>query len=404
MIRRLACVGLGLTLAVATLLLAPVASACPFCGAMQGQTLAKEVQQARFVVFGTLANPQIRLNPDGTEGGTTDLNIEAVVKEHEFLKDRSKLVLPRYIPVGPKDQAIYFLVFCDLFQDRIDPYRGLPMKDKDVVTYLKGALPLEEAPAPKRLKFYFDYLDHEDPELATDAYREFASSDYKDVLGMIEAGDRAKLRDKLVHWLRDPNTPAFRLGFYGMLLGHCGQKDDVAVFKELLADPERAQLTGLDGVLAGYVLLDHTAGWATLKGIVADEKREFQTRYSGLRALRFMWDYHPTLVPKSALLAALETLLGQKDIADLVIDDLRKWQEWSLSKKVLPLHAAPSHDVSIIKRAIVKYAIRCPNPEAQAFIAEQRRVQPDLVRQIEELLELEAPLPPVPPKADPNGD
>lgn len=396
--RRLVVCLSGLVLLAA----ASAAWACPFCGPMQGQTLAKEVQQARFVVFGPLSNPQARLNPDGTESGSTDLSIEAVIKDHEFLKGKKVLVLPRYIPVQEKDAKIRFLLFCDLFQDRVDPYRGLPMVSKDVVAYLGGALPLEKAPVPERLKFFFQYLDHEDPELSTDAYREFASSEYRDVLTMLQGSDRAKLRAKLVHWLRDPNTPAFRLGFYGMLLGHCGDKaTDLSLYQELLADEQRAQLSGLDGILAGYVLLDPTTGWKYLEGMLANPALEFTTRYAGLRAVRFLWDFHPELVAKKTLLAALSRLVEQRDIADLAIDDLRKWGEWSLTGKVLPYFTADSHDVSIVKRAIIKYALRCPDPAAQAFIAEQRKLQPQRVREIEELLELEVPTPSVTPTPKP---
>jgi hypothetical protein len=395
--RLLACLSGLLFLATTSILWA-----CPFCGPMQGQTLSKEVQQARFVVFGPLSNPQARLNPDGTESGTTDLTIEAVIKDHEYLKGKKVLVVPRYIPVQEKDAKLRFLLFCDLFQERVDPYRGLPMLGKDVVAYLNGATRLEKAPAPERLKFFFQYLDHEDPELATDAYREFAASEYRDVLGMIQGSDRAQLRARLVHWLRDPNTPAFRLGFYGMLLGHCGDKAaDLSVYQELLADEQRAQLSGLDGILAGYVLLDPAKGWKHLEGVLSNPALEFTTRYAGLRAVRFLWDFHPDLVPKKTLLAALARLVEQRDIADLAIDDLRKWGEWSLTEKVLSYFSAESHDVSIVKRAIIKYALRCPEPAARAFIAEQRKLQPERVREIEELLELEVPTPSVTPTPKP---
>ena len=34
---------------------------------------------------------------------------------------------------------------------------------------------------------------------------------------------------ELVKWLKDPDTPAFRIGLYASLLGHCGTPKDVAV-------------------------------------------------------------------------------------------------------------------------------------------------------------------------------
>jgi len=71
---------------------------CPFCGGMQGQTLVKEVQQARFVLYGVPSNPQIKRDAEGREYSTTDFTIEEVVKTDPFLKNKKTLTLPRYIP------------------------------------------------------------------------------------------------------------------------------------------------------------------------------------------------------------------------------------------------------------------------------------------------------------------
>ena len=89
--------------------------------------------------------------------------------------------------------------------------------------------------------------------------------------------------DTLVKWLKDPNTPASRYGLYGMLLGHCGKAEHAATLRKLIADPDNAYSLGLDGMLAGYVLLDPKAGWEYLSAVAADRKKEFTTRYAVLR-------------------------------------------------------------------------------------------------------------------------
>src|SRR5262245_43282530 len=101
---------------------------CPFCGAAQGQTLVKEVQQARFVLYGVPSNPQIKRDAEGREFGTTDFTIEEVVKNDPFLKSKKTLVLPRYIPpTGTADEKM--LVFCDLNNDQFDSYLMMTVKD-----------------------------------------------------------------------------------------------------------------------------------------------------------------------------------------------------------------------------------------------------------------------------------
>src|SRR5271166_1601173 len=130
-------------------LLAMPATACPFCN-MQGQTLTSEVNQASMVLFATLQN--------GKQGadlsdGTTDLAIEAVIKTHDLLQGRKLITLSRYVPPDP-EKKYKFVVFCDVFRGKIDPYRGMPVRaDSDVVKYLEGALAVKDKPPAQRLRF-----------------------------------------------------------------------------------------------------------------------------------------------------------------------------------------------------------------------------------------------------------
>ena len=40
------------------------------------------------------------------------------------------------------------------------------------------------------------------------------------------------------------------------MLGHCGKQKDARVLKEILDDADRRQGSGVDGMLAAYVMLD----------------------------------------------------------------------------------------------------------------------------------------------------
>src|SRR5437667_11332683 len=86
---------------------------CPFCS-MQGQTLTGEVNQASMVLFGTLANA--KLNADGFDQGSTDLQIEAVIKKNDILADKKVVTLPRYVPSDKANSK--FLIFCDVFKGK----------------------------------------------------------------------------------------------------------------------------------------------------------------------------------------------------------------------------------------------------------------------------------------------
>ncbi len=368
--------------------------ACPFCD-KQGQTMSKELNQAAFVVYGSLSNPQLKELPDGTQVGTTDMQIEDVVKPHSYLKDKKKLVLPRYLPVDQQTK-VKFLVFCDIFKERVDPYHGMPIKSDDIVPYLKGATALDEKDITKRLMFFFNYLDHSEPDINLDAYKEFANADYQEILKVAQSVDRAKWRAKLMAWLKDRDTPTYRFGLYGYLLGLFGKSEDAEVLLELLNDPQRGLVSGIDGVLAGLVTLRPKEGWQYTFNVLSDSSKEVIRRYAALRTARFFWEYRPDVIDRQELLKGVASLLDHADMADFAIDDLRKWKQWQYTDQVLALWNRKSHDVPIVRRAIIRFALSCPKEttKAHAFLEEQRRLNPSLVKDVEELLKLDVPLQP----------
>ena len=373
----------------------PPASACPFCTS-QGQTLSGEVSQANLIVFGRMVNA--KQDPKEFGKGTTDLVIELVVKDHPVLNGRKQITLPRYIPPDPKNQTKY-LVFCEVFKDNIDPYRGVAVNaDSHIGEYLKGALAVRDKDVATRLNYFFKYLDSADPDVANDAYMEFGNADYKEYKALAE-----KLpAETVVKWLQDPNTPASRFGLYGSMLGHCGKPEHAVVLRSMLEDPKKRFSSGMDGMLAGYVMLSPKEGWQYIRSILADGKKEFLTRYAALRAVRFFYEMRPDVVDKKELVDAISLLLEQPDIADLPIDDLRRWGRWEKTDKVLSLYGRESHNVPIVKRAVIRFALCAPkdNKPAAALVAKGRAADPERVRDIEELLKYEnTPKPPTKPSA-----
>jgi hypothetical protein len=364
-----------------------IVAACPFCGG-QGQTLTGELADASLVVFGTLENAKADQNNE-FGNGTTDLRIEAIVKDHEIRGGKKLITLPRFLPRQDKDEK--FLVFCGVFKGKIDPYRGMLVKNDSIVKYLQGAVALKDKPIGQKLRFAFDFLDNAESEVALDAYKEFANADYKDYRAM--AKDLP--REKILKWLQDPDTPAFRFGLYASLLGHCGKDSDALVLQGLLDDKQQRVKSGFDGMMAGYTMLKPKEGWAYTKGVMSNPKEEFMRRYAALRAARFLWSERPDLVEKKELVAGVLEILKQQDMADLAIEDLRRWQRWEVHGDVLKLWNEKSHNVPIIRRAIVRYALSCEKtvPWAAAFIKDLRAKDAELVEGAEELLRLENSVP-----------
>jgi hypothetical protein len=360
--------------------------ACPFCAA-EGKTLTADANEASLILFGKLSNA--RLDPKDAYAGQTDLEIEVVVKSHAILAGRKVITLPRYLPPEPDYK---FLVFCDVFKGQIDPYRGEAVKaESRSAGYLMGALAVKDKPAVTRLKYFFDYLEDKDAAVSGDAYKEFGFADYKDYRAVT-----AHLpADTIARWLKDPNTPPSRYGLYASMLGHCGKAEHAKLLRSLLDDPQRRFTSGMDGMLAGYVLLQPKEGWAYVAGLMKDAKLDFGLRYAALRSARFFHEFRPDLVPAADLTSAVLALLDQKDIADLAVEDLRKWGRWEVADKVLGLYGLESQNVPIIRRSILRYALSCPpgNAKVDAFLTERRKDSAKLVEEVQEILNLEAPKP-----------
>jgi len=384
---------LGAIALAATLLLMPAAQACPFCS-VQGQTLTGEVAQADFILYGTLANAKPA--GDNFGGGSTELVIESVVKPHDFLKDKKFVTIPRYVPPAANGDNKY-LIFFYYNDGKLDPYRGeATSANSKLPEYIKGAMEVKGKDDLTRLRYFFDYLESPDLGISGDAYTEFGYADYKVVRQIAEKVPA----DTLLKWLKDPNTRASRFGLYGLMIGHSGKPEYAAELRKLLEDPDKAFSSGLDGMLAGYTLLDPKAGWEFMLGFIKDPKKDFSARYAALKTVRFFREYRPDVISLEQSLDAIRLLLAQGDIADLPIEDLRKWGVWELTDDVLALAGKESHNtVPIVNRAILRFALSAASksPKATAFVEEARKKDAKKVEFLEELIRDEQKV--VPPTA-----
>ena len=384
---------------------------CPFCST-QGQTLAGELASADMIVVATVVKAE-RDEKDFTKSHT-ELRIDKTVKPHPAFEKETKLVVPRYIPIEKGKEPPQLLLFCYVNTDSTDPvvsavasvaavfpkyrnatidaYRGDEIRAKSKLPdYLEEARNLQSAPTKKRLEFYFKHLEDEDLFISSDAYMEFGNAAYPEVKEIA----KSLPADTILKWLKDPNTAPSRYGLYGMLLGHCGKAEHATVLKKLIADPDNAYSLGLDGMLAGYVLLDPKAGWDLLAGIATDRKKEFSTRYAALRTVRFFHDHIPDVIAADKVLGTMKVLCEHDDIADIAIDDLRRWKQWDQTEFVLGLAGRETHSDPLPKRAILKFALVSAraggSKPAAEYVETVRKAKPQMVKDAEELIESELP-------------
>jgi hypothetical protein len=351
-------------------------------GLKQLQTFRQEASKpfARMILYGTISNPRLVGG-----NGVSDLNIKAVLRSDPFLKGKTSIELPHYLAVTDKKNPPRFLVFCDLADGKIDPYRGEPIKSADVVEYLKKALALDVKDTTNNLAFFFRYLDHDDPKISRDAFLEFAKTNDNGVARAARNLSAKKLRA----WLESPDTPEERISLYAALLGACGKDTDATFLRNLLDRKEARFTNAADGIMAGYIHLEPRKGWELALSILGDGRKSLTLRLCMVRTLRF----HHGAQPKESranVLKGLTVMLRQGELADIAIEDMRQWKIWDLTREVVALYGKRGLDAPLMKRAILRYALSCPaTPEGAKFLAARRAEDAELVKEVEESLRLE---------------
>jgi hypothetical protein len=348
--------------------------ACP----LLDRTLRDDLEQCDVVLWGHMQNAQ-KL----AKGGTTEFVILSAVKMHPFVADQRILCLPHYVPADDPTEPHTFLIFGDCTQKKVDFFRGIPAGRK-LVNYVRGLQALDKSQPFNVLRYCYDSLEDPDATIADDAHAEFAKARREDVAALARTLSPEQLRG----WLMDPKVLASRLALYAFLLGHCGSAADSALLlihidRLLAGAPNQA----LEGLLLGYVLLKPREGWDYLCAL--RKKNAFLTLYAVLQATRYLHDHRPDVVKEEQIEAALEPLLNT-ELADLVVNDFRRWRCWHLSERILSVDVAALGDFPCLRTSILRYALQCPREAAKNYVAERRLEDPRRVADNEELLRLEA--------------
>jgi len=376
----------GLLAALVAVLSVPAAHACSLCGDLgsYGLTFRQEaaLPMSKAIIYGSIANPR---TTGDARSGSTDFHVTRTLRAHAIMKEQKKLVLPRYLPVTDKNNPPKYVLFCDVDGKKLDPYRAVKLSGPAAAEYVKKAMALDPKDQAAALSFFFRHLDDPDPEVSRDAFLEFARAGDADIAKAAKSFDASKIRS----WLKDEKTPTMRLGVYAVLLGLAGKSEDAAFLRGLLDAKEERMKGAADGVMAGYIALAPEEGWKLAREVLADGREPLTKRILLMRTLRFYQGAQPDK-SKPHLLKSMKGVLDQGDLADLAVEDLRRWKVWDLTADILPLYGKKGYDSPLVERGIIRYALCAPSSErTQAFLKARRAQEPDVVGEVEEGLRLE---------------
>ena len=376
---------------VAIVGLAAPAVACPFCSAVS-LTFSQEIAQSQAAVIARLVEPPpaARLAPGA--GGRLPkgkFQVVEVLKGSALVADAGLLgadAAPiETIMLEEKPVGTLFLLM------GVEPPNLIwssPIRLSDrAVAYIKKLADLAEK-GPERLAFFERHLEDEDEALARDAYDEFAIAPYADVRGLKDRMNPAKL----LGWIENPKVQANRRRLYATMLGVCGGDADAERIAAILEGKpatggllpqEQAEIRGgLDALIACYVTLRGPEAIDFVDRLfLKPEGRDvpFAETYAAVMALRFLGE-ESDIVPRERVLASLRLLLEQPKLADLVIPDLARWQDWSVLEKLVKIFKEAQADNIFVREPIVTYLRACPLPEAAAAVKEAEQIDPEACR------------------------
>jgi hypothetical protein len=132
---------------------------------------------------------------------------------------------------------------------------------------------------------------------------------------------------------------------------------------------------------------------------------EYTDTYATIMALRF----HGTeddIIPRKRLLEGLRLMLDRPQLADLVIPDLARWEDWSVVDKLVDLFKNSDDESSWVRVPVINYLRACPLPEAKSRIDELAKIDPESIKRANSFFPLGAAAAPATAdtkKADDDG-
>ena len=142
--------------------------------------------------------------------------------------------------------------------------------------------------------------------------------------------------------------------------------------------------------MAAYLTLKGPDGMPLVEDLFLKNKdAEYTDTYATIMALRF----HGTeekIIPRERLLVGIRTMLDRPQLADLVIPDLARWEDWSVMDRLVELFKNADEESSWVRVPVINYLRACPLPEAKERIDELAKLDPETVKRANSFFPLAA--------------
>lgn len=354
------------------------ADSCPFCPTPQ-ITLSEELATTDAAAIIELVHrPPERPDDAPIAARQCTFEVVEVLKGERHLAREFGATKPYRIKIlyfGEQPLGSKHLAFGNALAGRIQWNTPNPLGDATALDYVRS-LPKLALAGAERLTYFQDFLENSDRLLAGDAYDEFSKASYADLQAI-----REKMpREKLLKWIGDKNVMTGRRRQYLCMLSVCGTADDIVMLEKLIRSEDRAMRPALDAIIGAYLILKGVDGLPLVEDrFLKNTAAEYTDTYSAIMALRVIGS-ETTTFPRARLAEALRHMLARPSLADLVILDLARWQDWSALPRLVELFKTADEQSAWVRIPVVNYLRACPLPEAKTHLEELTKIDPEAIK------------------------
>ena len=283
--------------------------------------------------------------------GQTTYEIVKPLVETKATRKLGETIEMRYFEDGSIGDS--FLYFDQSEAKYSRDWKYLARMDLSDLGYLTES-PTEKTTDADRLSYYMKFLIHSNAEIAYDAIVELGCISLSVITAHKETLNPEILRKCIrIH----QSEISDQVTLYPTLLGLCGTDDDAKMFEAEIVREYRVdeEFRLVSGFMTGYLLLRHEPGLKFLEDHKLLKQERFSERYAVMQSLRFMWLYGEDRISKDRLRQSMRIYLDMPEFTDLAIVDLGRWEDWSISDRLMKLYGKPEYDNPNIKRAIIRF-------------------------------------------------
>ena len=342
---------------------------CPFCSATS-QTFSEELSTMDVAVIAKLVKLPAQSDKAGEELQKATFEVVQILKGEGLAKAKDKIET-LYFGDGAVGKSFLVMGISPPATMWSTP---LPLTDRGI-KYLTDLVQLPKEGA-ERLLFFQEHLEDSDEMLARDAYDEFAKAPYAQLKAV---KDKLK-HEQAVAWIKNSEIPASRRRLYLVILGITGSEKDLPMIEEFMTSSDRKAKSGLDALIACYLTLKGEAGLPLVEKLfLANAKADYADTYAAIMAIRFHGS-EGGIIDSKRLVKSLHPMLERPELADLVIPDLAKWEDWTVMDKLFDLYKSANEKNSWVRVPVVNYLRACPLPKAKELLVECEKIDPAAVK------------------------